>query len=356
MDTSKFVIKLSVDDFYTNYTQTLRELYSDSFISQHNLQPTTQNSFQRVMSKRAGISLDKREDKSYTEEDLAAIVKDTNDKYEEYANGSYSDSVKKRGQTRYILMATVLQETFRRLGYKQLAEQFKYVQQQEKTTEDNIIKAYHDAESAETEDTEVKNNVSLLKESLETINKKIQGYENRTLSDKEREIVEKLTTTLSETIDSAKRCATGKNNVTELTTLIADGENVLQKLKKLAEQKNMSKEDTNKAILESMRAALPEDPAEEDKVISCEDTYAVISKAVALIPGVIQELNNLKDDYRILWQQNQEYAKTLEENKKQQALPDNEDELVLLAKQVINKISDRGKLKDIAMVLMMKAM
>ena len=342
MDTSKLVIKLPVDDFYNNYTQTLRELYSDSFISQNNLKPTTQNSFQRVMSKRAGISLDKREEKIYTEEDLAAIVKDTNEKYEEYTNGSYSENVKKRGQTRYVLMATVLQETFKRLGYQELAAQFKYVQKQEKTTEDNIIKAYNDAESATTEeDTSVKENIKLLRDSLSTIQKKIKEYEKHGVSDKEEETIHKVIETLTDTLDSARHCSEGKEDNKELNDLIKKGEL----------EKGITMAESNKAALESVKASL-----QEGEVTSCEDVYATINKAAVLIPGVIQELNNLKDDYRILWQQNQEYAKALEESKKQQELSNNEDELVQLAKQVIAKIEDKGKLKDIAMVIMMKAM
>lgn len=355
MDTSKLVIKLPVDDFYNNYTQTLRELYSDSFISQNNLKPTTQNSFQRVMSKRAGISLDKREEKIYTEEDLAAIVKDTNEKYEEYTNGSYSESVKKRGQTRYVLMATVLQETFKRLGYQELAAQFKYVQKQEKTTEDNIIKAYNDAESATAEeDTSVKENIKLLRDSLSTIQKKIKEYEKHGVSDKEEETIHKVIETLTDTLDSARRCSEGKEGNKELNDLIKKGELTIQKLNeilKTQKEKGVTMAESNKAALESVKASL-----QEGEVTSCEDVYATINKAAVLIPGVIQELNNLKDDYRILWQQNQEYAKALEENKKQQELSNNEDELVQLAKQVIAKIEDKGKLKDIAMVIMMKAM
>ena len=358
MDMSKLVIKLSVNDFYDNYTQTLRELYSESFIVQNNLQPATQNSFQRAMSKRAGISLDKREEKSYTEQDLEAIVKDTNDKYEEYANGSYSDSVKKRGQTRYILMATVLKETFKRLGYHELAEQFKYVQDQEKTTADNVIKAYHDAEDTEdeTEDTSVEENIKLLKDSLTTISQKINEYEDKYMSDKDKKVLNKVMTALKDTIDSAKNCVDGKQDTAELSDLITEGEALIKKGESIlaGKQHTMSKEESNQTVLESLKETLEE---KQDNIPNSKVTdFDILIKAASMLPDVVFEIRTLKEKVTVLSDEKEKLEQELAAADKKAALPEGEDELVHLAKQVINKIEDKGKLKDIAMVIMMKAM
>lgn len=365
MDTSKLTVELPVDEFYNSYVTTLRKLYTDSFIASNNLQPETQNGFQRAMSKRAGISLDGRNAKVYTEKDLKAIVQNLNDKFEEYSTGPYSAPVKKRGEARYCLLSTVLKQTLVSLGYDTIAADIKHDEKGCTKDSDNVMKAYEGLVKAEDEeDKAVKKSYDALKTALSAVKGKIKQYTEKgdNLSDTDKTSVKKLMATLQDTIDSAARCVMGKDNVDDLRSLVSEGEAYVQELQDILLKP--SKEDLNKlqqkfnegndeklTIVSNAPAAV-----QESETTSCEDVYATINKAAVLIPGVIQELNNLKDDYRILWQQNQEYAKALEENKKQQALPDNEDELVLLAKQVINKIEDKGKLKDIAMVLMMKAM
>lgn len=359
MDTSKLTVELPVDEFYNSYVTTLRKLYTDNFIASNNLQPETQNGFQRAMSKRAGISLDNRNAKAYTEKDLKAIVQNVNDKFEEYANGPYSAPVKKRGEARYCLLSTVLKQTLISLGYDTIAAGIKYGEDSCAKDSDNVMKAYDGLVKAEEEeDKAVKKSYDALKAALTAVKSKVKQYSEKgsNLSDDDRTSVKKLMATLQDTIDSAAHCVTGKDDTNDLRSLVSEGESYVTELQDILLKP--SKEDLDKLQQKFNEGSNGEEPAavKGDDISSCEDVYATISKAAALIPGVIQELSNLKDDYRILWQQNQEYAKTLEENKNQSALPEGEDELVQLAKQVISKIEDKGKLKDIAMVIMMKAM
>ena len=359
MDTSKLTVELPVDEFYNSYVTTLRKLYTDNFIASNNLQPETQNGFQRAMSKRAGISLDNRNAKAYTEKDLKAIVQNVNDKFEEYANGPYSAPVKKRGEARYCLLSTVLKQTLVSLGYDTIAAGIKHGEDSCAKDSDNVMKAYDGLVKAEEEeDKAVKKSYDALKAALTAVKSKVKQYSEKgsNLSDDDRTSIKKLMATLQDTINSAARCVTGKDDADDLRSLVSEGESCVTELQNILLKP--SKEDLNRLQQKFNEGNDAEESAavKSDDISSCEDVYATISKAATLIPGVIQELNNLKDDYRILWQQNQEYAKTLEENKKQSALPESEDELVQLAKQVIAKIEDKSKLKDIAMVIMMKAM
>ena len=228
MDTSKLTVKLPIDKFYNTYVETIRNLYTESFINQNHLEPSTCSSFQRAMSKRAGISLEKREDtKQYTKDDLIAIANDTNSKYEEYLSGDYSESTKARGMARYRLLSTVLKATFTQLGYKEVAEQFKYAEDSKAEAEANINKAYDDAiavEKKEEEDLTVKKNTEILKNSLSSVKEKIEEFSKKELSEQDRKVLQKLNVTLKDTIDSAIKCTEGKSNVEELKELIKQGE------------------------------------------------------------------------------------------------------------------------------------
>ena len=93
------------------------------------------------------------------------------------------------------------------------------------------------------------------------------------------------------------------------------------------------------------------------------DIEALIPSVLEAIPKFLQkgheaaeENDKLKAEIESLKAANDELTKQLDEVKNKSTLPTNEDELVKLAKEVVNKIDDKSKLKDIGMVIMMKAL
>lgn len=340
MDTSKLTVKLPVDTFYDTYVETVRNLYDTSFIAQNHLEPATKSSFQRVMSKRAGISLDEREDtKQYTKADLDAIVTDTNLKYEEYLKGSYSDSTKARGEARYRLLSTVLKETFLRLGYDDLAEKFIYAENSKDTVEENVNEAYKTALVAEQEeeDSTVKKNVEMLKGSLETVKQKIKEFSSKELSDKDREVLQKLHNSLKDTIDSAAKVAEGKSNVQELTDLIKQGEECIVQIQDMLSEEKVQ------------------------NILSRKDTQTVkedkdVDNILSMLPKFIEGVKTVVQKNEELLQQINALKTEVETVKQQTVLPDNDDALIGFIKDAINAVQDNKRLKDIGMLILMKTM
>ena len=346
MDVTKLTVKLPVDQFYDTYIATIRDLYTASFIAQNHLEPSTKSSFQRAMSKRAGISLDIREDtKQYTHDDLVAIVNDTNAKYEEYANGDYSESTKTRGIARYRLMSTVLKEAFIRLGYDDIAAMFKYTDDndEEQSTNDDVSVV-----KEQEEDITVKKNTEMLRESLAAVKAKIKEFSAKDLSDEDKEIIRKLDSALKDTIKSAAKCVDGRPNVDDLKDLIRQGEEYVMKLEDIIAGENKEK-------LEQIVAQQPES-SERTVVREFEVPFTDIVKVLKILPGFVENLQGAIEQNKELKEQVQELKKEINAVKQQTVLPTGEDDLVKLAKEIINKIEDKSKLKDIGMVIMMKAL
>lgn len=342
MDVTKLTVKLPVDRFYDTYVETIRDLYTASFISQNHLEPSTQSSFQRAMSKRAGVSLDEREDtKQYTVDDLMAIVNDTNAKYEEYSQGDYSESTRTRGEARYRLMSTVLKETLTRLGYTDIAEKFKYAEASKNTAEENIDEAYHSALAAEQEeDVTVKENTDLLKNSLSVIKEKIEEFSKKELSVEDKEVLRKIKTALEDTVKSAKKCVEGKSNVNSLTELIAQGEQYVMKLQEMIASESAQK-------LEQVTQGIKETAVEEM-------SYDNVMQVLKVLPSFVERLQDAVKQNEILLKQVQELKAEVDTVKAQTVLPDDDEALVGIAKDIINKINDKNKLKDLVMVIALK--
>lgn len=351
MDVSKMTVKLPVDEFYNTYIATIRDLYSESFIAQNHLEPSTKSSFQRAMSKRAGISLDTREDmKQYTREDLITIIENTNAKYEEYINGDYSESIKTRGEARYRLMSTVLRETFIRLGYKDIADMFKYAEKGQDTADDNIEAAYNEVinvERDQEDDITVKKNIELLQTSLSVIDEKIKEFSVKELSEQDRESLRKLNVALQDTLNSAVKCIAGKSGFEDLQNLIKQGEEYSMKLEDIIA--NTGKEKLQQVVNET---STPERTVVEQFEIPYDD----IMKVLKVLPSFVEQLQGVANERDMLAQQVKELKKEVETTKAKTVLPNDEDELVKTAKEIINKIEDKTKLKDIGMVIMMKAL
>ena len=342
MDTSKLTVKLPIDKFYNTYVETIRNLYTESFINQNHLEPSTCSSFQRAMSKRAGISLEKREDtKQYTKDDLIAIANDTNSKYEEYLSGDYSESTKARGMARYRLLSTVLKATFTQLGYKEVAEQFKYAEDSKAEAEANINKAYDDAiavEKKEEEDLTVKKNTEILKNSLSSVKEKIEEFSKKELSEQDRKVLQKLNVTLKDTIDSAIKCTEGKSNVEELKELIKQGEGYVVQIQDMITGQGKQK-------LEQVVQA------QQPITGNFEIDYAEIIKTLSITPGFLQALVDKNEQ---LAKANADLQSQLDDLKGKTTLPDGDDGLLQLMKDSINKIQDKNKLKDIVMLIALK--
>lgn len=351
LDVSKLTVKLPVDEFYNTYIATIRELYSESFIAQNHLEPSTKSSFQRAMSKRAGISLDTREDtKQYTKDDLIAIIEDTNAKYEEYVRGDYSESIRTRGEARYRLMSTVLRETLIRLGYPDIADMFKYAEKSQGTADKNIETVCDEVitvKKDQEDDITVKKNIELLQNSLSVIKDKIAEFSSKELSEQDKESLKKLNSTLTDTLKSAVKCVEGKNGFEDLKSLIKQGEEYSMRLEDIIA--STGREKLQQMVQEA-------DTPEKVTVEQFEVSYDSIVKVLKVLPGFVEQLQEAVKERDKLQQQVYELQKEIETVKAQNVLPGNEDELVKTAKEIINKIEDKTKLKDIGMVIMMKAL
>lgn len=334
MDTTKLTLSLPVDRFFETYVATIRNLYESNFIAQNHLEPTTKSSFQRSMSKRAGISVDKREDSSqYSKDDLLSIVEDTNMKYEEYTKGDYSESTKARGQTRYQLLSDILYATLSKLEYQDVAEKLKYTGKKQAINKNTVT----------TEDkgevTAVKKNVKILKESLTTIEEKIKELSGKSLSNQDKENLMKVQNSLKETIESAKKCVKSKSDTAELKTLIQQGEEYIMKIEELLTDKNL------KQTLQSSVAST----TTFDVNSSTDDILTKIPIFVDKIKAIVQRNEELLTTVKQLKEE-------IETVKQQTVLPDDDDALVQLIKEAVNKVEDKTKLKDIVMLIALKVM
>lgn len=344
MDTSKLTVKLPVDQFYNSYVETIRALYTDSYIAQNHLEPSTCSSFQRVMSKRAGIALDKREDaKQYTKDDLIAIIADTNSKYEEYSLGDYSESTKARGEARYRLLSTVLKATFLKLGYDDIASQFKYAEDSKDTPEENVDKAYNTAVTAEKEDAEdVRKNIELLRSSLSSVRIKIDEFSRKELSEQDKNDLQKLKNILKDTIESAVKCAKGKSDTKVLNELIEQGKGYVMRIQDMLDDKK-------KTEIEQLSQ-------EEIVVDQSEIPYDDIIRISKVLPQLVQKLQDMVSQNEKLLKQVNDLKTEMSTIETKTMMPESEEDLVQLIKEAANLIHDKNNLKDVALFIALKGM
>lgn len=334
MDTTKLTLSLPVDKFFETYVATIRNLYGSSFIAQNHLEPATKSSFQRSMSKRAGISVDKREDSSqYSKDDLLSIVEDTNVKYEEYTKGDYSESTKARGQARYRLLSDILHATLSQLGYQDVAEKLKYTGDRQAVTKDTVTTEDKEETAA------VKKNVKILKESLTTISEKLKKLSEKPLSDQDRESLAKVKESLKETIESAKKCVKSKSDSAELKTLVQQGEEYIMKIQELLTDKNL------------------------EQTLQSSVTPTTTPGAGSTADDILTEIPLFVDKIKAIVQRNEELLATVKQLKEEveivkqkTVLPDDDDALVQLIKETVHKVEDKTKLKDIVMLIALKVM
>lgn len=362
---------IPAEEFFNVYVATIKELYTDSFIKQNHLEPSNLTSFKKAMSRKAGVSLEARDEKAYTPKDLENIVNDTNSKYEEYANGNYTQELRKKGEGRYVLFSNLFSAVLVRLGYPEIAEKLKYTDEKSKadkpapkTDEEVLNSALADAKATagitETEeDKELNSKIELLKACEEKVNQKIDEGDAKVLG----EVFEKL----DDTIKNAKAYnETAKDS--QLGELITRLEAQSDKIGTII----FGDKSVSDADIEKLKAHFNGEDEEEDtmkkenpfeKKSSGVDIEALIPEVLQAIPKFLQqghdaakENSELRAKIKKLEDENNDLIVKLEEAGKAAALPTDEDELVKLAKEVVNKIEDKGKLKDIGMVIMMKAL
>ena len=409
------MLKTSINatEFYNAYVATIHELYSDSYIKQNHLEPSNETSFKRSMSRKANVSLEQRDDKSYTPADMQAIVNDTNAKYEEYATGNYTSELRRKGEGRYALFSKVFEAVLKRLGYPEIAEGLKYVDNadgdmpkveevkapepktDEKVLEEALDIAKRDAGLGENKDEkeEEKNeepanelkldvydldaNVAILEMSEGKIDEKIAEYQiKKNLTDKDKEHLEAVVHKLEDVIINAKRFIDNADSVDEnIKKLIDKGEWQIDKLYNMIDDDSDNNGEATDADIQRLKAHFDGDEEKEEEITVAKNPFKNTSKndsvdIEALIPSVLEaipkflqkgheaaeENDKLKAEIESLKAANDELTKQLDEVKNKSTLPTNEDELVKLAKEVVNKIDDKSKLKDIGMVIMMKAL
>jgi hypothetical protein len=344
---------------------------------------------------------------------MQAIVNDTNAKYEEYATGNYTSELRRKGEGRYALFSKVFEAVLKRLGYPEIAEGLKYVDNadgdmpkveevkapepktDEKVLEEALDIAKKDAGLGENKDEkeEEKNeepanelkldvydldaNVAILEMSEGKIDEKIAEYQiKKNLTDKDKEHLEAVVHKLEDVIINAKRFIDNADSVDEnIKKLVDKGEWQIDKLYNMIDDDSDNNGEATDADIQRLKAHFDGDEEKEEEITVAKNPFKNTSKndsvdIEALIPSVLEaipkflqkgheateENDKLKAEIESLKAANDELTKQLDEAKNKSTLPTNEDELVKLAKEVVNKIDDKSKLKDIGMVIMMKAL
>ena len=364
---------LKVDEFFNVYIATIHELYTESFIKQNHLEPSNITSFKKAMSRKAGVSLGSRtDDSSYTKKDLQNIVKDTNSKYEEYATGDYTQELRRKGEGRYMLFSNLFSAVLKKLGLSDIAEGLKYTDEKvaasksetQKTDAEVLKDTLAEAKAtAEPEKNEENKELDSKIELLEACEKKVGEIDKNT----EEKIISEVLNKLNSTIESAKKYNKTANN-SRLSKLIEKCIAQSERLKSLIPGNDTASDadiqrlkDHFEGKDEEETTMKKENPFEKKK--SDVDIESLIPEVLEAIPKFLKqgheaakENKELQEKIKKLKDENSDLIAKLEEAKQATTLPTDEDELVKLAKEVVNKIDDKGKLKDIGMVIMMKAL
>jgi hypothetical protein len=311
------------------------------------------------------------------------------------------------------LFSKVFEAVLKRLGYPEIAEGLKYVDNadgdmpkveevkapepktDEKVLEEALDIAKKDAGLGENKDEkeEEKNeepanelkldvydldaNVAILEMSEGKIDEKIAEYQiKKNLTDKDKEHLEAVVHKLEDVIINAKRFIDNADSVDEnIKKLVDKGEWQIDKLYNMIDDDSDNNGEATDADIQRLKAHFDGDEEKEEEITVTKNPFKNTSKndsvdIEALIPSVLEaipkflqkgheaseENDKLKAEIESLKAANDELTKQLDEAKNKSTLPTNEDELVKLAKEVVNKIDDKSKLKDIGMVIMMKAL
>ena len=368
MDTSKLVLEVDSDKFHDTYVHFLRKLYDDQFIKKHHFTVDDSMSFRRTFAKKAGVEdITKRTEHSvFTKEEMDAIVEDTNNKYEECATGKYTKSVAERQMRRYRVVSRVLKETLTELGFKEAADKLLYTNDLEESdtlpsapsqeAQDKKAEILEKAKRTQ-EIIELNKYITILKTSVANLDTKVSAVEAVEIMSKEdKEKYLQLQEELQRSIESAEKCVQNKDypEAEELKTFIKTATDILERLEKLQDKPENIVAESAPDIQEETVT-----PVETDHKLSLNNSVA------ALIPLMTEELKKFlrhcaekisEDEITInnLTERIKELEEAINILNNKPTLPEDEEELFALAEKIIEKISDKDKIKKLVFLGMTK--
>ena len=342
---------VELEVFFDAYKKAVDKLFSSTEAKQNHLVPANATSFHRTMLRKAGVEPNEiSECKAYTEQHLINIVNDTNSKYEEYNNGEYSEGVSSKGKLRYVSFSDVFYTTLESLGFQDIAKGLKYttlkdtkpVEVAEKSDmqvlEETLNKVGAGPKKQQDEMDEL---ITTLNESVEKISKFVKTYSGA-LSDENNKKLNSFREALEVVIEDSKRFdGNDKLNAAVeraqgILSDINDKQNIVVENKEEAKVKDVKQVQNIEAMIPAVLEAIPE----------------MLKRGVK----ASEELTTKNEEINELKNKIEELEKQLEESVSSTKLPNDDDELFNIAKEAVNKISDKGKLKDLGMVIMMKAL
>lgn len=384
MDTKKFVVEIPGEEFFNSYTETLRKLYTEAFIVKNHLLPSSLESFSKSMSLQAGK---KGEVKTFTVSDLIAIAEETNNKYEEYATGGYTEAFRKQGEQRYRSKSKILYDTFMKLGCEEAAKALKYVEEtdipEEETvnSEENPFIDAKEAEKektletfkvAETENKEMSRYVSILEASLKELKKKNKECKKSGISDPEKasalmesltgeiEAAEKFAETVTR-IDTRKFLKTIKDIKKEVETLQQNLDRSEQTIEEPETSGAISPSEaehikeafgiTDTEVSETSTEKKTEAPASLSNQV-----YDEVLASRYTLEDIISAMINLKDKVKDAENNAFTLSQALKDYKKSEPEPKNDAEKVAKISALIDSVEDTKALKPVMISLMSKVL
>lgn len=119
MDTSKFEITLDHKEFYNSYINTIRRLYSESFIQKNNIMPDNEQSLTKTMLTAMGETFDK-----YDAESFEKIIKKTNERYDKIKGSDIVKNVREKVLRNITIFADIISSIMKEIGMYDLSEKF----------------------------------------------------------------------------------------------------------------------------------------------------------------------------------------------------------------------------------------
>lgn len=119
MDTSKFEITLDHKEFYNSYINTIRKLYSDSFIQKNNIMPDSERSLVKTISSAIGKNVE-----NYDVACFGEIIKKTNERYKKIEGSDIVHNVKDKMLRNITIFSDIISSIMKEIGLYDLSEKF----------------------------------------------------------------------------------------------------------------------------------------------------------------------------------------------------------------------------------------
>lgn len=119
MDTDRFEITLDHKEFYNSYINTIRKLYSESFIQKNNIMPSNEQSLAKTMLTTMGRAFDQ-----YDAESFGEIIKRTNERYDKIKGSGIVGEVKEKVLRNITIFADIISSIMKEVGMYDLSEKF----------------------------------------------------------------------------------------------------------------------------------------------------------------------------------------------------------------------------------------